>query len=116
MPLYPIPDEVAHPLDEDFYKKFGITRNGFLPSKKPLRHLPNKYYEPWEVIVEDLAQLLQDGRFRAEIDRIPVLTTENLATEEQYRRAYVILTLFANGYMWGGAIASDVSRDQSIPS
>ncbi len=97
-------------LNGNFYKKFGITRNGFLPSEEPLRHLPNAYYEPWEVLIEDLPQLLQDGCFRAKIEKMPLLSTEHLETEEEYRRAYVILTFFAHGHIWGGDIASEVLK------
>ncbi len=100
---------------EDIYKEFGLTVNGFLPSQEPLQCLPNTYYDPWEVLIKDLPGLLRDGSFRGEIDNLAILSVEHLQTEDEYRRAYVILGFFTHAYIWGGETASEVCPSHLSP-
>ncbi len=94
----------------DFWKEFGITKNGFLPSEAPLARLSSPYYEPWESIAEKMVQTLQDGSFRGHIDKLTVLSVDGLVSEEEYQRAYIVLTFFVHAYIWGGDTASEVLR------
>ena len=90
-------------------ENLGIShRNGFLPDESPLRYLPDTYYQPWEVIVEDLPALITEHRIRQEIDNLPILSTLKLSTEREWQRAYVLLSLFTHGYIWGGENPSEV--------
>ncbi|KUI61115.1 Indoleamine 2,3-dioxygenase [Cytospora mali] len=94
--------------DEELLASFNITINGFLPSQKPLGFLPNPYYEPWELIIHNLQTFLASGTLRPKIEQTPVLATEYLRTEPEWRRAYVILTLLTHSYVWGGEKAAEV--------
>ncbi|EGO57265.1 hypothetical protein NEUTE1DRAFT_42344 [Neurospora tetrasperma FGSC 2508] len=89
--------------------KYDVTTNGFLPEGPPLEVLPDEYYAPWEDLIRRLPETLDAGTFRAEVDRLPVLQTERLMKEEEWRRAYVVLCFFAHGYIWGGSRPSEVS-------
>lgn len=88
--------------------------HGFLPSDLPLQKLPHDYYAPWEQIAPCLPELIQTGQIRGLIDAMPVLTTEWLQTEPEWRRAYSILGYFTHAYVWGGEKPKDVSSSWSL--
>ncbi|ROV87625.1 hypothetical protein VMCG_10627 [Cytospora schulzeri] len=94
--------------DAELLASFNVTSNGFLPSEEPLKSLPNSYYEPWEFLIYNLQDLLDNGSLRSRVDQTPVLSTEFLLTEPEWRRAYVILTLLTHSYVWGGDKAADI--------
>ncbi|KAJ5738006.1 Indoleamine 2-3-dioxygenase [Penicillium malachiteum] len=87
--------------------EYAISENGFLPSSLPLAMLTNNYYEPWENIAQHLPALLQSGHIRSMVDKLPLLTTENLRTEPEWRRAYSILGFITHAYIWGGQLPED---------
>lgn len=87
-------------------KAFDITRNGFLPAELPLSRLPDAYYDPWERLIPHLTALIESRTLRERVDQLPVLSVSRLMTESEQRRAYVVLSLFANGYIWGGDTAA----------
>ncbi|CCC14361.1 unnamed protein product [Sordaria macrospora k-hell] len=94
---------------QSLLNKYDVTTNGFLPDGPPLEVLPDEYYAPWENLIRRLSESLDAGTFREEVDRLPVLETDGrLKTEEEWRRAYVVLCFFAHGYIWGGSMPSEV--------
>jgi indoleamine 2,3-dioxygenase len=82
--------------------------NGFLPDEIPLDILPDTYYQPWETIVRNFQSLILAKRLRRIVDALPVLDTDLLLTEAEWRRAYSILGFIAHGYIWGGDSPADV--------
>ena len=54
----------------------------------------------WEDIISRMPDLLKTYKFRAAIDEMPTLCVKELTLVE-LKRAYVILTMFTNGYLWG---------------
>lgn len=89
---------------------YGISpQNGFLPTEIPLDILPDSYYEPWEAVIRNLQSLILTKRLRRMVDALPVLSTDLLLTEAEWRRAYSILGFIAHAYVWGGDTPSDVS-------
>ena len=84
--------------------------NGFLPGEIPLDVLPDRYYQPWETIVRNFQSLILAKRLRRIVDTLPVLSTDFLLTEAEWRRAYSILVFIAHGYIWGGERPADVSH------
>ncbi|KAH7380314.1 indoleamine 2,3-dioxygenase alpha type [Phaeosphaeria sp. MPI-PUGE-AT-0046c] len=91
-------------------------RNGFLPDEIPLDILPDTYYQPWETVVRNFQSLILAKRLRRIIDALPILDTDLLLTEAEWRRAYSILGFMAHGYIWGGESPSDiVPPSVSIP-
>jgi indoleamine 2,3-dioxygenase len=92
---------------------YGISpTHGFLPDVLPLTRLPDPYYNKWESIASNLQGLILSKRLRGVIDRLPVLSTVGLEHDAEWRRAYVLLTFFSHGYIWGG----DTPCDRVPPS
>ncbi|KAI0549842.1 indoleamine 2,3-dioxygenase [Xylaria curta] len=92
---------------------YGISpTHGFLPNVLPLTRLPDPYYNKWESIASNLQGLILSKRLRGVIDRLPVLSTIGLEHDAEWRRAYMLLTFFAHGYIWGG----DTPCDRVPPS
>ncbi|KAJ9200028.1 hypothetical protein DTO021D3_4385 [Paecilomyces variotii] len=83
-------------------------RNGFLPDTTPLAHLPEPYYNPWETIAADLPDLIKTGRIREEVEGLPILSTDKLHNDAEWRRAYVVLAFLTHAYIWGGQKPKDV--------
>lgn len=83
-------------------------RNGFLPDTTPLAHLPEPYYNPWESIAADLPDLIKTGRIREEVEGLPILSTDKLHNDAEWRRAYVVLAFLTHAYIWGGQKPKDV--------
>lgn len=105
--LPPVPD----PAD------YGISgHHGFLPPDLPLDALPDPYYAKWEAIVSNLQPLLLSGRIRQTVDRLPTLSTAYLRSENEWRRAYVVLVFLLHAYVWGGKKPAEVVPPQlSVP-
>lgn len=57
-----------------------------------------------------LPELLKCKTIRQSIERLDISSTERLRTDEEWRRAYVILSFLAHAYVWGGDLASEVGR------
>ncbi|KAL2017774.1 hypothetical protein VTK56DRAFT_1692 [Thermocarpiscus australiensis] len=89
-------------------QEYGVTSNGFLPEAPPLERLRSYYYSPWESLVDSLPTLLRERTVRLHIERLPVLSTDHLVTEQEWRRACVILGFLAHAYVWGGDVAAGV--------
>lgn len=82
--------------------KFAVTKNAFLPEHSPLKVLPDPYYEPWELVVQHLPTLIQTGAIRESIAQVPVLSTDRLRSEAEWRRAYSMLAYMTHAHVWGG--------------
>ncbi|OTA70775.1 Indoleamine 2,3-dioxygenase subfamily [Hypoxylon sp. EC38] len=96
---------------------YGISpKHGFLPDVLPLTRLPDPYYNKWESIAANIQNLILSKRLRGVIDRLPVLSTIGLEHDAEWRRAYMLLTFFAHGYIWGGDTPCDrVPPSISVP-
>ncbi len=88
---------------------YAITSNGFLPDETPLKRLSSPYYASWEVLIESLPTSLAQQTLRRQVDKLPILSTGLLASEPEWRRAYVVLAFLTHAYIWGGHTASEVS-------
>lgn len=89
-------------------KKFAVTKNAFLPAQSPCELLSDPYYEPWEIIAQHLSQLIEEHRIRDAVADLPILTTDNLVDEAEWRRAYVILCFMTHAHVWGGEKPEEV--------
>jgi indoleamine 2,3-dioxygenase len=83
-------------------------QNGFLPAETPLARMPDPYYDPWEFVVENLHDLLQKKKIRRVVEALPLLSTDRLRTEPEWRRAYLLLGFMSNSYIWGMEEAKEV--------
>ncbi|KAJ9662814.1 tryptophan 2,3- dioxygenase [Coniosporium apollinis] len=103
--------DIPQPSDYDV-----STVNGFLPAETPLELLPDTYYGRWENIIRNLQALVLSKRLRGVVDSLPVLSTDYLRTEAEWRRAYLILAFISHAYIWGGdAPLERVPPSISIP-
>lgn len=78
------------------------ARSGFVPGVDPLNRLPVDY-EAWERIGAELSPLIRSRSVRAELAALPMVDPLALATGAERERALLILTVFANAWVWGGA-------------
>lgn len=95
---------------------YNISENGFLPAEVPLSRLPHAYYRPWEDVIEILPQLLESRQIRLRVDELPILDTSHLSSEPEWQRAYSILAIITQAYIWQGpepAQVSDAARSRA---
>ncbi len=82
---------------------YGIDRkNGFVAASDPLRRLPETY-AAWDEIAADLPTFIRGRRLRDKLAALPLLDPLTLTTEAERERALLLLTVFANGWVWSGA-------------
>jgi indoleamine 2,3-dioxygenase len=82
---------------------YGIDRQtGFVPAVEPLRRLPAAF-DLWEEIIADMSSLIRTRQLRPRLVRLPLIDIAELADERARERAMLILTMFANGWVWGGS-------------
>lgn len=104
VPLLPSPAALA---------SYNISSNGFLPETTPLSHLPHKYYEPWEILISQISSLIAEQKIRQVVnDSTPILSTEHLASEAEWQRAYSLLAVVAQAYIWAGPEPEEVSQKE----
>jgi len=83
---------------------------GFLPSSDPLDRL-SAHFAPWENMAGDLPKFLVTGKVRAFLKELPLLDAAKLRNERARKRAMVILSFLAHGYVWG-----ETETVRSIPA
>lgn len=89
--------------------KYSVSPyHGFLPEKPPLHRLPQCYYQPWEVIMDILPNLISHRLVRSKVNCTPTLNTSELSSEEEWRRAYLVLSFITHAYIWGDHEPSQV--------
>ncbi|KAK6855276.1 Indoleamine 2 3-dioxygenase [Apiospora arundinis] len=98
--LSPFPGKAVDETAAYLSSKFAVTSNGFLPKEAPLKELPS-YYASWDALIRRMPQLLRTGALREKARELELLSTDELKTEAQWRRAYVILGFLAQAYIWG---------------
>lgn len=100
-------------------RKYDIDPfRGFLPSQDPLQRLPYKRYHVWEDLGDDLPKLLgaRLGQVREPLRHLPVISTDKLVTDDDLRRAHLLLCLFAHAYVWGGTEPMDhIPKGIAVP-
>ena len=98
-------------------KKFKISeKTGFLP-EKPSQKLPGDYFREWESAAQEIPQLIAVKGLRKKVnEELPeiVFDATTLTTEEQWQRAYLIVTFLAQAYLWEEGSESDSGSLQPI--
>ncbi|XP_058971059.2 indoleamine 2,3-dioxygenase 2 [Pocillopora verrucosa] len=81
--------------------QFDVSPNlGFLPEREPLQRLP-EYFSPWEKLARNLPQLVKEGEFfRQQIKQLPLLDHNKLSSEDEWKRAQLVLTCISHAYVW----------------
>ena len=78
-------------------------RTGFVPAADPIDRLPDEFVS-WEAVVPDISALLRSSRLRATLAQLPLLDPLTLQAdpERERERALLLLTVFANAWVWMG--------------
>ena len=79
------------------------AETGFIPAHPPLERLPGESFAPWENLMLQLPELNRTRRLRAEVDKLPEtdFSHATLKSEEEWRRACVLLSFIGQSYVWG---------------
>ena len=75
---------------------------GFVPELDPPDALPEAF-APWDLMARALPVLIRDQVTRRALSSLPVLNPLTLIEKSQQERALLILTVFANAWVWGEA-------------
>lgn len=102
-------DEHALPPGLD-RKRYGLSEYGFVPHPKEVCPRLPKAYQVWELTADFLAELTRSGEIRELVNSWPVLDVspllDGMCSEKDFdfsrevRRAYVLLSMVANCYVW----------------
>ncbi|KAM3530511.1 hypothetical protein NHJ13051_001344 [Beauveria bassiana] len=103
--VQPAPGSPRQGLD---FNKYAVTRNAFLPEQNPAHVLSDPYYEPWEAVARNLAELIDEGTIHDAIRQLPILSVDNLVSEAEWRRAYTMLAFLTHAYVWGGDTPEEI--------
>ncbi|MDJ0735340.1 MAG: indoleamine 2,3-dioxygenase [Nostocaceae cyanobacterium] len=74
---------------------------GFLPKEDPLECLPSEF-KAWECIASEVSVLLMTDKLRSSLEKLSPPKISRLENEGQIRRAFLLLSVFGNAYVWGG--------------
>lgn len=87
--LQPLSSYAVHPM------------TGFVPAEDQLSRLPPAF-AAWEDIVPIMAPLIRSRRLRPTLTALPLVDADALVGEQEQERALLLLTVFANAWVWGG--------------
>uniref|UniRef100_A0A8D0HSF3 Indoleamine 2,3-dioxygenase 2 n=1 Tax=Sphenodon punctatus TaxID=8508 RepID=A0A8D0HSF3_SPHPU len=74
-----------------------------------IAELPD-YYSPWMRLAADLPHLVEGGQLRQEVEKMPLLSIQQLQGHRQLCLAHAALGFITMGYAWQGA-----GRQMSLP-
>jgi indoleamine 2,3-dioxygenase len=78
------------------------SRTGFVPGEEPLSRL-SSVYDSWESIVPEISPLIRSRSLRKTFLEIELLSDQALSSHRERERALLLLSVFANGWVWGAA-------------
>ena len=87
---------------------------GFVPGRDPMQALPPPY-DAWDRVAERLHLLAMSGTTHAVLGAMPVLDAAPITDLEQQRRAFLLLTAFANTWLVGPNATTTIPRCISQP-
>jgi indoleamine 2,3-dioxygenase len=110
---YQLADDVFARCSVDKYKGFL----GLPGTQDPLERLERKECAPWETLATKIPSLLTSKGFRAAVMQMPLVEHACLETDAEWRRAYLVLSVLANAYMWcdEGALVDVIPRQIAVP-
>ncbi|XP_068760536.1 indoleamine 2,3-dioxygenase 2-like [Montipora capricornis] len=91
---------------------------GFVPESEPLQCLP-EYFSPWEEIGRNLPRLVKDPDvLRQRINQLPLLDHNKLSSEDEWKRAHLVLACVSHAYVWckgDAGVAKIIPKCLAIP-
>lgn len=100
--------------------KYNISpETGFLPSR-PLTPLRGEAFSKWEEVLAKLPELIKTKKLREEVLSLPEteFSSSTLQSEEEWARAYSLLSYLGQGYVWmdgQAGIVDKIPRILAIP-
>ncbi len=93
---------------------------GFLPSTPPLANLPGEHFAPWEEVLTSLPELNRTRQLRSAVHELPEreFSAATLGSEEEWRRAYVVLCFIGQSYIWGegqAGLVDTIPKKLAVP-
>jgi len=84
-----------------FLNQFDVDpQRGFLPVNDPILSLP-EFYSPWEATIAELSYWINAGVVRKELNKLPLLDTNQLERKEELERAMRVLGFLGHAFIWG---------------
>ncbi|KAF7242131.1 Indoleamine 2,3-dioxygenase 2 [Varanus komodoensis] len=83
----------------------------------PKQELP-PFYRPWMEIANNLPSLIESHQLRAQVDKMPLLSSRYLKGHREVSLARLILSFITMGYVWQEGetgIAKVLPRNLAIP-
>jgi indoleamine 2,3-dioxygenase len=74
---------------------------GFVPGVLPHKKLPPDF-EVWDELAAQLPPLLRSRAFHRAVGALPVLVFDASQSAHAHERAMLVLSMFANAWVWGG--------------
>ena len=99
---------------------YDISRKtGFVP-EHPVQNLSDVYFAKWEYVAQNLPDLLKQKLLRQTIDDLPEteFSSNTLHSDDEWRRAYSILSFISQAYVWEGGqseAVADLPAKLAIP-
>ena len=84
-------------------EEFEISpETGFVPATPPLKSLPGDYFSPWESLMVKLPDRIKNKQLRNDVEQLPELefNSNTLQTENEWKRAYIVLCFIGQAYIW----------------
>ena len=82
---------------------FDISeKTGFVPEVPPISRLDNAIFSRWEELMDQLPAMIESSKLREQVDQLPEVefSEKTLKSEQEWRRAYLVLTFLSQGYIW----------------
>jgi len=99
-------------------EKYNISGNrGFLPLTDPISSLSSSF-QAWEAIAARLPDLIRAKTVREAVERLPTFPTDEFSNEEEWWRAFCLLTFVAHSYVWcegDGGVAHCLPKVLAVP-
>lgn len=102
MTSYNLPEILIAPVRKtvtQIMEEFDLTSFGFL-TEQPVGKLDDDEFKDWELLMEKLPKVNASGDTRNEIMKLSPFEWRQLQHPWQVKRAYLILTLLTNSYVW----------------
>lgn len=92
---------------------YDLTAWGFMPTSCVKRL--NKYFDPWEEVAKNLVASNLNGTTRKSVDLMPILDCAQLRSEDEWKRASMILMKITHSYIFGECVIWDVAAAKKDP-
>lgn len=99
------------------HEEYHIDEDVGFALSDPLEELPHPY-DAWTSIAKNLAALIQNGELRAEVEKLPMLSIDDLEGHKSQRLAHLVLGYITMAYVWNrgdGDVRKVLPRNIAVP-